>query len=379
MKFCSRFAPENDLSAAKYYKLERKQIMKKFKSVIALILAAVLLFALAACNSSGTKPDETVTDAPTDNAGPTGKVVNVAAIKGPTGMGMVNLMSNPNYKFTLTGDPTEIVALISTGAVDIAACPLNLAANLFKKTGGNVQMIGVNTLGVLYVVTNGVEINSISDLKGKTVYLTGQGATPEFIVNDLLKKNGLEKDVKLEFLSEHDELAKKLITGDVQIAVLPEPFVSVATAKKPELKTVLNVTDEWSKVNPDAELAMGCVIARSDFIKKNPELVERFIADNKSSVEFVNTKALEASQKIVDAGILDAAAFAVDESLSGAKAERAKQDKADALISRCNIVFIDGEQMKTIASANLKVYFDADAKSVGGEMPSDALYYAKAN
>lgn len=179
-------------------------------------------------------------------------------------------------------------------------------------------------------------------------------------------------------MSEHSELAAKLATGDIQIAVLPEPFVSVASSKNPNLVTALNITDEWDKVNPDAKLAMGCVIARKDFIEKNSALVEKFIADYCSSVEFVNTKTLDASAKIVSEGILDAAAFAVDSELSGSKAEKAKQDKADLVISRCNIVFIGGETMKTIANANFKVYFDADKTSIGGEMPADALYYVKA-
>lgn len=353
--------------------------MKKLKSVLAVLLVAVMVLSLAACTGNKDNTAQTTTAAPeaTTEAVPESQQVKVAAIKGPTGMGMVKLFEDNHYKFTLTGDPTEIVSLITTGAVDIAACPLNLAANLYKKTGGKIQMLGLNTLGVLYVVTNGVTVNSLKDLSGKTVYLTGQGATPEFIVNDLLKKNGLENDVKLEYLSEHSELVAKMASGGVQVAILPEPYVSVAGSKLKDMTVALNLTDEWSKVNPDASLAMGCVIARSEFIEENPDAVKKFIADNKASVEYVNVNPVEAAAKIVSHGILDEGAFSVSEDLSGNKLEKAKQEKATAVITRCNIVFIDGEQMIATANANFKVYFDADKTSIGGEMPADTLYYVE--
>lgn len=346
--------------------------MKKTKRILAFVLAALMIFAFAACNNSSSDQTTAPSEATTAY---NGEKIKVAAIKGPTGMGMVDLMDNSNYDVKLISDPTEVVSLVARGEVDIAACPLNLAANLYKKTAGGIKMLGINTLGVLYVVTNGVEINSLDDLKGKTVYSTGQGATPEYIINHLLKANSLDKDVKVEYLSEHSELATKLISGDVQIAVLPEPFVSVATSKSDKVKAAISLTDEWKKVNPDTELAMGCVIARSEFIEKNPAGVKQFIEDNKKSVESLNLDPTTGSDKLTAKGIVDAAIFAVDSSLSEKKAAAAKTEKAQGVISRCNIVFIDGDEMKAIADANFKVYFDADPKSVGGELPVSELYY----
>lgn len=354
--------------------------MKKFKSAIALLLVAVMMLSFAACtgknNTEPTTNAETTTQPESTQAVPESEQVKVASINGPTGMGMVKMMDSNRYKFTKVSNPTEIVALISTGAVDIAACPLNLAANLYKKTNGNIKILGLNTLGVLYVVTNGVTINSINDLKGKTIYSTGEGATPEYIINYILEKNGIKNDVKVEYLSEHSELAAKVAAGEAQIAVLPEPFVSVATSKNSEVKATLSLTEEWSKVAPDTSLVMGCVIARKDFAEKNPEAVKKFIADNKASVEYVNTAPVEASDLIVNNGILDAAVFSIDNNLSGNKAKTAKLQKASGVITRCNIVFIDGEKMRTDAEANFKVYFDADPKSVGGAVPSSDVYYA---
>ena len=348
-------------------------MMKHTKRLLALVLALVLVLALAACG----KTDTTDTTAPVTTEAPvayTGETIKVAAIKGPTGMGMVNMMDNENYDFTLTSDPTEVATLLATGKVDIAACPLNLAANLYKKTNGGIQMLAINTLGVLYLLTNGETINSVADLKGKTVYSTGQGASPEYILADLLAANGLD-DVKVEYLSEHSELAAKIASGDCKIAVLPEPFVTVATSKNSAVTVALSLTELWNEAHPDSRLAMGCVIARKAFIDSNPDGVKTFLADARSSVEKVNTDALTASTKMVEKEIVSDTLFAIPADTAEKKQESAKTEKANDVIGRCNIVFIEGAQMQQIADENFKVLFAADPTSVGGSLPVAALYY----
>lgn len=349
--------------------------MKNLKRILALILSLTLVFVFTACtfNENIISDDTSNTTVSNSNTNYSGEKINVAAIKGPTGMGMVKLMDNDKYNFTLTSDPTEIVSLIATKTVDIAACPLNVAANLYKKTNGNIKMLAINTLGVLYVVSNNVTLKSMSDLEGKTVYATGQGTTVEFILNYLIEKNGL-KNTKIEYLSEHSELTTKLVSGDALIAVLPEPFVTVATTKNENVKVQLSLTDEWNKVNPDTELAMGCVIVRADYAKENPDAVKEFISDNRASVEYVNTNSYDASKLMVKNGIIDEAVFAVSET-NEKKAQSAASEKASNVISRCNIVFLDAETMKNIANANYDVYFSANPASIGGEMVSDSLYY----
>lgn len=329
--------------------------MKNKKSLIALILAVVMVFALVACGGAGN--DETTSAETT--AAQTADKVNIAAISGPTGMGMIKMMDDEKYSFTLTSDPTQIVSLISNKEVDIAACPLNLAANLYKKTQGGIKILGLNTLGVLYFVTNGAELNDVKELKGKTVYATGQGTTVEYILNYILEGNGLTvgEDVKVEYLSEHSELVAQMAKGDVEYGVLPQPFVTVATTQNSNLKVALSLTEEWNKISPETKLSMGCVIARSEFIENNPEAVETFIKENKSSVEFVNSDVAAAAELVVKHGII------------------AKAPIAQKAIPECNIVFIDGEEMKTIANANYKVYFDADPTSIGGAIPADDIYY----
>lgn len=333
--------------------------MKNKKSLLALFLAVVMLFALVACGGSSDNDTTTAdTSADTTVADVTEKI-NVAAISGPTGMGMVDMMDDEKYSFKLTSDPTEIVSLITTKAADIAACPLNLAANLYKKTEGGIKILGLNTLGVLYFVTNGADLTAVTELKGKTVYATGQGTTVEYILNYILEGNGLKvgEDVTVEYLSEHSELVAKMTKGEVEYGVLPQPFVTVATAQNPDLKITLSLTEEWNKISPDTKLSMGCVIARTEFINENPEAVKNFIAENKASVEFVNTDVDAAAELVVQYGILG-------------KAPIAKK-----AIPECNIVFIDGEEMKTIAAANYQVYYNADPTSIGGAVPADDIYY----
>ena len=348
--------------------------MKLTKRLFAAALALMLVLALAACGINNTNNTTTTAPVTPTAAEYKGDTIKVAAIKGPTGMGMANMMDNDTYDFTLTSDPTEVATLLATGKVDIAACPLNLAANLYKKTNGGVQMLAINTLGVLYLVTNGETVNTLSDLNGKTIYATGQGATPEYILADLLAANGVTA-VQVEYLSEHSELAAKVATGDCKIAVLPEPFVTVTTNKNSAATVALSLTDVWNDAHPESRLAQGCVVARKAFIDSNPDGVAAFLADARSSVEYVNTNPLAASAKMVLQEIVDESLFSIPADTAEKKQDSAKTQKANEVIGRCNIVLIEGAEMQQIADENYKVLFAADPTSVGGALPDGALYY----
>lgn len=328
------------------------------KKILALALALVLVFTLAACSSTAEEEttEEVTETVVTDPA-------NVLAINGPTAMSMVELFDNEAYNFTFTSDATEVVSLMSTGAVDIAACPLNLAANLFVKMEGEVQMIAINTLGVLYVVVNtdvvgDIEINSIEDLAGQTVYTAGEGTTVEYILDYLFTESDMVagEDFTLEYLSEHSEVSTKVAAGEAGIVILPEPFVSVALAANEDLEVALSVTDEWDAVS-DTQLAQGCIIASTAFIEENPEAVAQFIEDCTASVEFMNNETEEAAPILVEYGVLASEAIVLNAT------------------ENCNIVFITGEEMAEIAQANLEVYYNADPTSVGGSLPTEELYY----
>ncbi len=337
------------------------------KKIIALFLSALMLFSMAACTNDKTTSleDSISSEAVTSSESIEKSEINMAVLKGPTAFGTLALMdenekgtSKNKYNFSVSAAPDEVNGKIIKGEVDIAAVPANVASVLFNKTEGKVQMLAVNTLGTLYVVSKNIEINTVSDLKDKTIYISGQGATPEFALNYILKQNGLDpqKDVKIEFLSEHAEAVAKLATSENGIAVLPEPFVTNASIKDSAIKSVLDLTEEWRKVGGGSELVMGCIVARKEFIDNNPQAVKDFLLEYKDSIEKTES---------------DVASVA---SLSE-KYDIIPSKVAEKAIPNCNITFIAGEEMKTAVDGFFKVLFDMEPKSIGGTLPNETLYF----
>lgn len=301
--------------------------------------------------------------APAPEATP--RMLSVAAPKGPTSMGMAKLISDNGeggmYQFTLAGSPDELVGGIVTGEYDIAAVPVNLAANLYRKTEGGVKLAAVNTLGVLYVVEAGDAIQSVEDLRGRTVYATGQGSTPEFALNYILAANGLApgEDVTVEFKAEHAELASLLAAGEADAAVLPEPFVTSAMAQNPDLRVALDLTEEWDRAADGAsQLTMGCLVVRTELAEESPELVDAFLKDYRDSVNYVKDEANRA----------EAAAMME-------RFDIMKASVAEKALPKCNIVFMRGDKMREAAEGFLSVLYEFEPKSVGGEMPDAGFYY----
>ena len=318
------------------------------KRIISIALACIMLaaaLALTAC--TGAAPAEKVT-------------IRMAALKGPTGMGTAPLMDKekyPDYDITISADPSAVTASFIAGEYDVAAVPVNVASVLYNKLEGDVVMLGITTLGVLYIVEDGSEINSVADLSGKTLYATGQGSTPEYVLNYILDKNGLS-DVTVEYKAEHSELASLMATGEVTLGMMPEPNVTTTMKKNPDLRVALDLTAEWDKVS-DTQLVQGVLIARRSFADEHEAQIKTLIGDYTKAAELINTASDEAAQMIVDAEILPAAPV------------------AKAAIPRCNIVFISGENMKKTASAMFEVLFTADPKSVGGKVPGEDMYFVK--
>ena len=295
-------------------------------------------------------------------------VVRVAALKGPTGMGLAKLMdentegtSQNQYEFTLASAPDEILASIIKGEYDIAAVPTNVASILYNKTEGKVQMAALNTLGVLYVVTSDGSITSIADLAGRTVYSSGQGAVPEIAFNYILEKNGLTAgtDVTVEYRSEHSELAALMASGEAEIAVLPQPFVTSVLMQNDKVHVALDLTEEWDKVtNSENQMTMGCIVVQKAFAEEHPEEMAAFMKEYQASVEYITD----------EANLEDAAALIE-------KADIIKAAIAQKALPECNIVFIDGQEMQQIASGFLQVLFDSNPAMVGGKLPDEDLYY----
>ena len=324
------------------------------KKLTSLLLSLGLAVSLLACSVS----------AKTLSAGS----VRIAGLKGPTTMGLVHLLSMEkagtaalDYDLQLYGAADEIVPKLIKGELDLAAIPANLAATLYQKTNGGIQVLAVNTLGVLYVVEKGNTVHSFADLKGRTILSTGKGTTPEYVLRYLLQKNGLDpdKDVKIEYYSEASEVTAQMAAAKKDaIAVLPQPYVTAAQMKDADLRVVLDLTKEWNKVC-GTQLITGVTVVRTSYAEEHPDVVQAFLTDYEKSVNAANTD-------------IDGTAALCEEVGVVAKAAIAKK-----ALPQCNIVFRRGEEMKKDISAYLQVLYDASPAAVGGKLPDDSFYWTK--
>ena len=294
--------------------------------------------------------------------------IKIGSLKGPTSMGLVYLMDQAekneaanNYEFKMVATADELLPSMISGDLDIVLVPANVASVLYNKTEGAVSVIDINTLGVLYIVSGDDTIQSMEDLKGRTVYLTGKGTTPDYVLQYLLKENGLTEDVTLEYKSEATEVAAVLTETPEVVGVLPQPYVTAACAQNENLAVVLDLTKEWASVQGEggSSLVTGVTVVRNAFLEENKAAVDRFLEEHAASADFANENVEEAAELVAAAGIIEKAPVAV---------------KA---MPKCNITYIDGTDMKTALSGYLEVLFEQDASSVGGSLPSDDFYYIR--
>ena len=289
--------------------------------------------------------------------------INVLAMKGPTAMGMTQLMDEDEtkgypYEFSITAAVDEIAPTVIKGEADIICVPANLASVLYNKTEGGVKVLAINTLGILYICENGSTVTSMADLKGKTIYASGKGATPEYALNYILQQNGIDpaNDVTIEWKSEHSECLAALTANEGSVALLPQPFVTTAQMKTEGINVVIDITEEWEKLDNGSACLTGAVIARTAFIEEYPEVVAEFMDRYAESVEYVTTNVAEGAQLVGKYDIVPAAV-------------------AEKAIPECNIVCITGEEMKEKMAGYLNVLFEQVATSVGGTLPADDFYY----
>lgn len=323
--------------------------------------------ALAGCGAqkAADAGDEGKKDAATEPV-----AVRAAALKGPTAMGLVKFMSevdagnlkDEDYSFQIVASADEVAPLISKSEVDIAAVPANLASVLYNKTSGAARVIAVNTLGVLYICELGDTVNTVADLRGKTIFSAGKGATPEYALEYVLRANGLDPatDVTIEWKSEHAECVAALAQDATAIAMLPQPFVTTAQAKNDQIRVALDLNQEWAAAceaeGRDGKLITGVAVVRSEFADAHPEAVDAFLGHYRESVEFVNANTDEAAALV---GGYDIVPEAV----------------AKKALPACNITFVDGADMKAQLGGYLEVLADQNADAVGGKLPGDDFYY----
>lgn len=347
--------------------------MKKVKALLSAATAAVLVLSLFGCAVENPDTDDANQ---TSDPAVQGVSMSVAALKGPTGIGMVKLMADSeaggtvnDYTFQVFDSPDNVVAAVSNvdNPVQVAAVPVNVAASLYNKTNGKIQVAAINTLGTLFLLENGDSIQSVADLKGKTIYVSGQGATPEYVLDYILTSNGIDpdEDVDIQFVADHATLATMVVAGEADIALLPQPNVTTVLTQVPDVRIALDLTKAWDDTNAkngkQGQLSMGCIIVNKEFAEQNKAAFNKFLDEYKASVEYVTAEAnLDAAAQLCETyGIIPKAAV------------------AKKAIPDCNITYIEGAEMKQNMQQNLQILFDANPKSIGGTMPDDAFYYTR--
>jgi len=314
------------------------------KKIPSLLLAVLLL--LTACASTPDAAEEPI---------------RIMALKGPTAMGMAPLIDagDPNYTFTLAGSIDEVTPQLAKGETDIAALPANLAAVLYQSMEGDLEVLAINTLGVLYLVERGDTVTSAEDLRGRTVFASGKGATPEYALRYVLTQSGLDpdRDLDIQWKSEHQECLAALLAEENALALLPQPFVTAAQMKNAEVRTALDLNVLWeeSQDTPSA-LITGVTVVRRSFADDHPEAVAAFLDAYAESVDSVNTDPTDAARIIGELDIVP-------------------EQVALKALPACHIVCIRGEEMQSLLSGYLAVLLEQNPKSVGGALPGEDFYY----
>lgn len=334
--------------------------MKKLSAVISVIVIFALVF--TGCNTKNNKKENT-TKKPEQKA-----QVSVAAMKGPTALGMLRLMSQNEenktenkYTFSLAGSPDEIVPKLTKGELDMAAVPANLASTLYNKTKGELQVVAINSLGVIYIVEKGETVKTLKDLKGKNVIAAGKGTTPECALRYMLSQKNMDadKDININFTADPAEAVSNLAQGKVSIAMLPQPYVTVAQSKVKGLRIAIDLNKVWNDLDNGSSLVTGTVVARKDFIKKNPKAVEKFLKEYKESTKYATENVDKTAELSAKYGVTP------------------NSQIAKKALPYCNITFIEGNDMKKAMQGYLKILLDQNPKVIGGKLPDDGFYFVK--
>ncbi len=323
---------------------------KIFKRLTSILLVMTLGMAVIACGKEETPAS-----------------VRVGSLKGPTSIGLVELMERAEsgetantYSFTMETAADTLLTMMVQKELDIALVPANVASVLYNKNEGQVVVLDINTLGVLYMISGDESITDIKGLKGKTVYLTGKGTTPDYVLQYVLEENGLTKDdVTLEYKSEATEVAAVLSQDESAIGLLPQPFVTATMVKNENLGVIFDMNEEWNKLQGEdgSMMVTGVTVVRKEFLDANEGAVKLFLEDHKQSAEYVNNNIEAAASLVVKTGIIE------------------KEPIAKKAIPNCNITYIEKEEMKNALSGYLNVLYKKDAKAVGGNLPGDDFYY----
>ncbi len=292
--------------------------------------------------------------------------VTIAGLKGPTSIGMIKMIDEKamnsesyNVEYIAESAPDALTAKIINGEIQISSVPINLASVLYNKTEGRIQLMAVNTIGNLYIVGT-EEISSLTDLEGKTLGMSGKGSTPDFAMNYILKQNGLEGKVELDYSTDHATLAQSVIAGDAKTALLPQPFVTQTMMKNNNVKMLVDLNEAWKEASSQAsELYTGCIVVNKEFAENNKEFVAEFLKQYEASVKWVNENPKDASVLVEKNEIMPSAAL------------------VEKAIPYCGITYVNAQESKSGLNSFYKVLFDSNPSSIGGKLPDDAFYFAQ--
>lgn len=337
------------------------------KKLFFLTLALALALGLTACGpkeapEESTPPAETTPVAESqvpETPAQEGADINLGLLNGPTGMGAAKLLSENDagltvnhYTVTLGSDPAnDILPKLNNGELDIAALPTNVAANLYNKTG-KVQLLALNTLGVLHILENGNTVNSLADLNGKTLYAINQGTNTEYVLDYLLTQNGLDPDADVDIQwKTSEEVTSLMASGEIDLCMLPVPAATTVLMQNSDVRDAIDLSDAWTQSGANGTFTMGCVVVRTQFAQENPQAVQDFLAEYEASINYIKDNPEEGASLIEQYGIVPKAA-----------------------IPQANMIFVAGQDMKSISSY-YEVLFAADPESIGGSIPDDGFYY----
>ncbi|MCD8120577.1 MAG: ABC transporter substrate-binding protein [Lachnospiraceae bacterium] len=318
-----------------------------------------------ATNDSSSGISDETGNSTDDDSNATSATVRIGALKGPTTMGISPMIvsepavtSSNSYEATMVTAADELMTLVLQEEVDIALLPANVAATLYNKTDGEITVIDINTLGVLYVVTGDDSVTSLEDLAGRTIYLTGKGTTPDYALQYVLSQAGILDEVTLEYKSESSEVAALLASDSTLIGLLPQPYVTVALANNEDLSIALSLDEEWTNVSTDgSRLVTGVTIVRNSFLEEYPDAVAQFLTDHAACAALAAEDPDQIAEYVVELGIIE------------------KEAVAKKAVPYCSISYYDGEEMKEMLSGYLQVLYDLNTSAVGGSMPGDDFYY----
>ncbi len=344
----------------------------------ALALALALCLVLAGCGGKegepSAQPSEQPTPQPTPSAAAERPAVNLAVLSGPTGVGAAKLLfdsdagvTQNDYHYTICTENPQVTAGLTSGEFDIAAVATNVAANLYNKSNGGVQLAAINTLGVLYILAPAASpVYDLSELQGKTLYATGQGANPQYALDYLLTESGLDPKADVEIVwGTADEVNQAMLTGQADACMLPVPAATALEAKSEgKIKSCISLSDVWDELQNGSQLTMGCVVVRTEFAEEHPEVVSAFLEEYAASIAFMAApESMALSSNDNPAQLVAAYGLAPNAAIAG---------KA---IPQCNLVCLTGEEMRSAIQGYYEVLYQADPNSIGGSIPDDAFYF----